>query len=183
MARLVTLVDDLDIDQEAVEAPPIETVAFSYRGRDYEIDLGPANALAFDEIMAKYVRHARKAGTAVPTVKPTRGPARPATGGPVIQAGTAYWQTPPGCAHADGAKYKRLRDQMREWGGANGFTISASGKISQDLGDAYAARETRPKGKAKPVQEQLSSAEPPGKSDRRRTNGATPYSPQFAHAG
>lgn len=54
-ARLaVTLEDDLD------GGPADETVQFGLDGRDYEIDLSAANARAFREHIAPFIKHARK---------------------------------------------------------------------------------------------------------------------------
>jgi len=56
MAQLVTvnLVDDLD------GGIAEETLRFSYRGSDYEIDLSKKNATAFDKAMERFVAKARK---------------------------------------------------------------------------------------------------------------------------
>ena len=62
MARktVITLVDD--ITGEVVERGEGETVAFSMRGTDYEIDLGPKNAEKFAKTMSFYIDHARRIG-------------------------------------------------------------------------------------------------------------------------
>lgn len=56
MARKVevTLVDDFDGTPEA------STVAFSFAGTDYEIDLGEARRVEFEELLAPFVAKARK---------------------------------------------------------------------------------------------------------------------------
>lgn len=58
MARQVvtttTLTDDIDGSTAS------STIAFSYEGTNYEIDLSKANAKAFEKTMALYVGHARK---------------------------------------------------------------------------------------------------------------------------
>jgi hypothetical protein len=56
LARLVMthLVDDIDGEHAA------ETVAFSYRGADYEIDLSAREAAALDEFLAPYLASARR---------------------------------------------------------------------------------------------------------------------------
>jgi len=50
----VKLIDDLD------GGAADETLRFSYRGTDYEIDLSKKNAVAFDKTIEKYVANARK---------------------------------------------------------------------------------------------------------------------------
>jgi hypothetical protein len=56
LARLLVqrLVDDVDGDNAT------ETVAFSYRGADYEIDLSEKHAAALDEALAPYLANARR---------------------------------------------------------------------------------------------------------------------------
>jgi hypothetical protein len=49
-----TLTDDIDGSTAS------STIAFSYEGTNYEIDLSKANARAFEKTMALYVGHARK---------------------------------------------------------------------------------------------------------------------------
>jgi hypothetical protein len=68
LARLLMthLVDDIDGDSAT------ETVAFSYRGADYEIDLSGKSAAALDEALAPYLANARRVRT-----KPA-APRRPA---------------------------------------------------------------------------------------------------------
>ncbi len=39
-----------------------ETVTFTYRGVDYEIDVSPDESAEFDQVMAKYVQHGRRVG-------------------------------------------------------------------------------------------------------------------------
>lgn len=63
MARktVITLVDD--ISGETVQKGEGETVHFSLKGTDYEIDLGTRNAKNFADAMSIYVDHARRVGT------------------------------------------------------------------------------------------------------------------------
>lgn len=53
----VQTVDDFDPDTEAAE-----TVAFSFDGVTYEIDLSAENAQTFRETMAPYIDAARRTG-------------------------------------------------------------------------------------------------------------------------
>lgn len=48
------LVDDLDGEAAS------ETITFSYRGADYEVDLSEKNAAGFDAALAPYIAAARK---------------------------------------------------------------------------------------------------------------------------
>lgn len=66
------LVDDLD--GEAVS----ETITFSYRGADFEVDLSENSAAGFDDALAPYIAAARK----VATRRPPRASTRHAAGTP-----------------------------------------------------------------------------------------------------
>ena len=59
--RVVTmLVSDLSGDE--MEAGKGETINFSYRGVDYQIDLTDKEAAGFDKAIAMYTEHAQKTG-------------------------------------------------------------------------------------------------------------------------
>lgn len=51
----VELVDDID------GSPATTTIEFSVGGKNYSIDLSEANAAAFNEALAPYIEHARRA--------------------------------------------------------------------------------------------------------------------------
>jgi hypothetical protein len=84
MARVVVeqLVDDLD------GGKAVETVHFSYRGVDYELDLSTRNAKALDKTLAPYVEAAR----AVPRRRatPRRASARASASAPDPRAVRAW---------------------------------------------------------------------------------------------
>ena len=105
MARKVIeeLVDDID-GQEASE-----TVKFSYRGTDYEVDLSERNAAKMDKALARYVGVARK----VKTTRSTRTVAR-FTGGP------------------------NPRD-IRDWAKSEGIEVSDRGRVPADVARQYQA--------------------------------------------
>lgn len=110
MARqtIIELSDDLD-GSEAVE-----TIAFAFRGTNYEIDLNAKNAAAFDKAVAKYVDAAHRVSAGRPRGR-TRGGRRSAS---------------------------RPTDDVsaiREWARANGYQVSTRGRISAEIRDAYAA--------------------------------------------
>jgi hypothetical protein len=58
MARIVSIVDDLDKSTEGVES-----VNFTYGGTRYSIDLSKKNRDAFDKVMKKYTDAATEMGT------------------------------------------------------------------------------------------------------------------------
>ena len=57
----VTYTDDLDGDEFESDHP---TYRFGFEGRDYEIDLKPANGKKLEQALAKYIGHARRAPAA-----------------------------------------------------------------------------------------------------------------------
>ena len=107
LARLVMthLVDDLDSDSAT------ETVAFSYRGVNYEIDLSEKNAAALDEVLAPYLANARRVRTKPPA------PRRPA----------AKSSVPAGPR------------EVRAWAKSQGIGVSDRGRISADVMRQYQA--------------------------------------------
>ena len=108
MARqtFITLIDDITGDEGA------ETVAFSFQGQSYEIDLSTKNAQAFAKDMSKYIEHARKTGRATGTSRSPRG--NSANRGYDLEA-------------------------LRDWARENGHALPARGRIRQSVIDAYKA--------------------------------------------
>lgn len=100
----VVLVDDLD------GGPADTTVAFSWGGASYEIDLSEANAARFADLVAPYVGHARRVG-------PTRRAPRRAT--------------------ADRASSDAAA--IREWAREQGIEVSERGRVSAEVRARYAA--------------------------------------------
>ena len=106
MARKVIeeLVDDID-GQEASQ-----TVKFSYRGTDYEVDLSERNAAKMDKALARYVDVARK----VRATRSTRTGARSNGGGPNPK-------------------------DIREWAKSEGIEVSDRGRVPADVTRQYQA--------------------------------------------
>ena len=107
LARLMVtpLIDDLDSDSAT------ETVAFAYRGVDYEIDLSEKRAAALDEVLAPYLANARR----------VRG--RPAT----PRRAAAKSSVPAGPR------------EVRAWAKNKGIEVSDRGRISADVMRQYQA--------------------------------------------
>ena len=105
LARLVMThpVDDLD--------SATETVAFSYRGVNYEIDLSEKNATALDEVLAPYLENARRVRTKPPA--PRRRVAKSS-----VPAGPR---------------------EVRAWAKSQGIGVSDRGRISADVMRQYQA--------------------------------------------
>ena len=109
MAKTVVtqIIDDLDGSMGG------ETITFSYRGTNYEIDLGRKNASAFDKLMKPYVDAGRKVTSA-------RGGRRSSNNGRRSRSASDL-----------GA--------IREWARAQGYQVSDRGRISANIMDAYNA--------------------------------------------
>lgn len=90
------------------ESPADEKVKFALDGTNYEIDLSAANAAAFRELLAPYVGAARP----VTVRRNTRGRA--------TQAATGASAT-----------------EIRTWAQANGFEVSARGRVPAQVRKAY----------------------------------------------
>lgn len=106
-----TFIDDID-GSEAVG-----TVAFSYKGKSYEIDLSKAHDKAFDESMAEWIEHARE-------VKPE--PARGRGGRRVDLTG--------------GRRLDREQSTaIRTWAKSQGLQVSERGRISRKIVTEYEA--------------------------------------------
>jgi Lsr2 len=71
----VTYADDLDGEEFEAEQP---TYRFGLDGRDYEIDLKPANRKKLENAFAEYARHARRAKAVRRRGGPARDRERPA---------------------------------------------------------------------------------------------------------
>ncbi|EOM75248.1 Lsr2 family protein [Rhodococcus rhodnii] len=110
----VTLIDDLD-----QEATADETVEFGLDGVQYEIDLSSDNAAKLRDELAEWVSHARR----VTGRKRTR-----AAGAPSASRGKAT-----------SAADRETTAAIREWARENNLAVSARGRISAEVIEAYNA--------------------------------------------
>lgn len=101
----VILVDDIDGGGADV------TVAFSFDGVSYEIDLSDRNSKKFADVLALYVGHARRVGSANRRAQGRRGAVNKGASPAVI----------------------------REWATAEGYEVSERGRISAELRSLYDA--------------------------------------------
>ncbi|WP_298890959.1 Lsr2 family protein [uncultured Serinicoccus sp.] len=90
-----------------------QTVEFALDGVHYEIDLSDENAAKLREDFATWIGQARRAGGRRQTRRR-------------------------GTTAAAGGRSDELA-KVREWGRENGYKVSARGRVSQELQDAYAA--------------------------------------------
>ena len=100
---ITTLTDDIDGDDA------VETVAFSFKGTQYEIDLSKKNVDKMVKALQPYTSAARRSGGR------RSGAGRTTSGG------------------ADRDQLAKIR----EWARANGHTVSDRGRISADVQAAY----------------------------------------------
>ena len=105
--KTIILLTD-DISGETAD----ETIAFAYRGKSYEIDLGTKSAKAFDKAMSSYVDAARSVGSN--STSKTRQPARKAVRGYDLEA-------------------------LRLWAAESGLEVPSRGRVAQTTVDAYLA--------------------------------------------
>jgi hypothetical protein len=119
VAQKVQVLLTCDLDEDDVEA--VETVRFGNDGSTYEIEMCQQHLDEYHNWMQEYVAAARRVGgasrgrprvTGTAAARPRRSPA---TGG------------------------KEDLGVVREWARANGFAISARGRIPATVREAYAA--------------------------------------------
>ncbi len=102
----VTYADDLDGDEFQSDHP---TYRFGYEGKDYEIDLKPANGKKLEQTLAPYIEHGRrvKASASRGRGAPARDRERPA--------------------------------QIRQWARKHGIEVSDRGRIPDNVIQQYQA--------------------------------------------
>jgi Lsr2 len=109
---IVRLTDDI----EGGEA--VETLTFSLRGVEYEIDLSEKNVAALEKIFERYT----KAGQRVVPYRAARG------------SGQGRNKRPRGTSSPSGEAAA-----IREWAIASGYAVSSRGRISAEVRAAYEA--------------------------------------------
>ncbi|QTJ70575.1 Lsr2 family protein (plasmid) [Rhodococcus sp. ZPP] len=110
MARKIVVDLVDDLDGSVIEAGEGEHITFSVNGVDYEIDLKTKNAREFLKTMEFYIDHATKVGS---RKRPT--------------------------AKAGAARSRSQAREVREWATANGYEVSARGRIPADVQEAFDA--------------------------------------------
>lgn len=98
------VLDDMDKSEGA------ETIAFSYKGVDYKIDLAEKNEAKFDKALAPFIEKATK-------VSSKKAPAKSNKGG----------------GRSDLA-------EIRAWAQSNGYEVSDRGRIAADVIAAFDAK-------------------------------------------
>ena len=98
------LIDDIDGSQAE------ETIAFSFRGQAYELDLSARNIAKLDKALLPFVKHARRLGRS--------------GGGPTTPTVTRV--------ASDAAA-------VRVWAHSNGYSVPERGRIPKEVRSAYEA--------------------------------------------
>lgn len=122
-------VDDLDGKKLAEDA--VVRVPFSYRGRDFEVELSAKNAALFDKDMQRWVDAATNAAGSAPasTRKKSRTTARKSAAKPRKRTSAAAIAT----------LSREENKAIREWATANGYTVPQRGRIPGAIVDAHRA--------------------------------------------
>jgi hypothetical protein len=120
-----------------------ESVSFSLDGKSYEIDLSERHAAALRDAFAPFVSSARRAGGTTAAARPRMS----------TRAGRPRAETA----------------AIREWASANGMEVSARGRISSTVLEAYENRGNATAAAAAPVVEPVveTAAEAEPKPKRR----------------
>jgi hypothetical protein len=103
----VRLIDDLDGGNAD------ESVDFTVDNKRYQMDLSENNAARLREILAPFIAAARRAGGST-TTRTRRGTIAARTSGAGVETAA-----------------------IREWASANGFSVSARGRIAASVREAY----------------------------------------------
>lgn len=110
----VQLIDDID------GSPATTTIEFNVGGKNYIIDLSEQHAAEFNEALAPYIEHARRARRAPANKRKSR-------------------------SSSEAARVKRQKNaEIRTWALENGVTVSKRGQLGQDTIAAYEAAHAAP---------------------------------------
>lgn len=123
MAKKVIRIDDVDgkeIDAN-FEVPP---VAFSFMGKNYEIDLRQANVEKFEKDLESWIKAATEVEEA------PRGPGRrPRAASPQASGGSR--------PNTGSGRSKEELQNIRDWAVKNGHEVSPRGRIAAPILEAY----------------------------------------------
>jgi hypothetical protein len=110
------LVDDIDPTVDADR-----TITFGLAGKHYQIDLSDAHAQQLEAEIGHWAQFARRAGSVPKTLTRPRAAGKDDTDVPTAAPEGQWWRTPPDADISTQEKFKKLRQQIREWGKHNGF--------------------------------------------------------------
>jgi hypothetical protein len=136
VGKIVTVEYIDDIDGVSVDAESVDTVEFSYRGKDYTLVLTKKNGAQFDKDVARYIRAAKKAQAR--DERPARTKLRPATR-VATKKPVAKGKASRGNSVSPAATGPQRAQAIREWAAHNGHAVSARGRIPAAIAQAYDA--------------------------------------------
>jgi hypothetical protein len=117
------LLDDLEGGDASTSVP------FTWGGVQYEIDLNDKNAAAFEKAVARYVGAARRVGGRATTPRASKAAAP-------VKAKAAKAAKAPKAAKSGKAVDT---SSVREWATKNGYEVSARGRLSSVILEAFKA--------------------------------------------
>jgi hypothetical protein len=124
MAQRIILVDDIDgTDAE-------ETVTFGIDGKAYEIDLNSEHAKDLRNRFTGYAEKAREVKKFPIKEAGSTGSATKARAGQLPQDGATYQEK---------QARKKYLSKVRKWGMDQGLPVNATGRVPQEIQDAYDA--------------------------------------------
>ncbi len=109
MAQRIVLTDDLDGGEAT------QTVTYTVDGQGYEIDLSEDNIQRFHEALEPFISKSRHVERRTLPARRGRGDGR----------------------RRSGASGREDIPQIREWAEANGYNVSARGRVKREVIEAY----------------------------------------------
>lgn len=143
MGKIVTIDYVDDLDDKPIDPASVDTVEFSYRGKEYSLVLTKQNGAQFDKDIARYIRAAKKSQDrdAQAARRTTRkSPKRAAKHSPAAKPNAASRKAaaPIKKAQSSAAGSERNR-AIRKWANDNGHKVSPRGRLSPIVVAAYDA--------------------------------------------
>lgn len=139
MAQQIREVCDL-AHEDYVDASET-ALPFSWRGKDFSVDLCAEDAAHWDRVMSELIERARKHGKPAKVVRHGRNGATDTVAAtPVPTLGEPWWENPRGASRSTAALFGAERNKIRAWARENTTVwagLSQQGRIPQELGDEY----------------------------------------------
>lgn len=143
MGKIVTVEYVDDLDNKPIDPASVDTVEFSYRGKEYSLVLTTQNGAQFDKDIARYIRAARKsqerdakAARLVTRTSPRRAAKRTRTAKP--NAAPRKTAAPSKKSQPSVSGPER-NSAIRKWANDNGHKVSPRGRLSPTVVAAYDA--------------------------------------------
>lgn len=142
MGKIVTIDYIDDLDNTPIDPDSVDTVEFSFRGKDYTLILTAQNGAQFNKDIARYIRAAKKSQARDAKAATSR------TAANTSPRKTKKAPTPTRAQTSRKAPARRKKSPeagpdrnkaIREWGVANGHAVSPRGRIPAKVINAYDA--------------------------------------------